>query len=414
MKKLKLLFYAANFTPELTGSGKYNGELVDWLAQRGHSIDVITTHPHYPKWKIDPAYRGKLWTVDKLNNVTIYRCPLYVPMNPSGFKRILHEISFAVSSFPVWLKVFFSNYDAVVCVSPPMFIGLLPYLYGKLKHIPYLFHIQDLQVDAARTLGLIKNERLLYLLGNIEKFLLKKATVVSSIGLGMRHMILSKGVQSNKFFMLPNWVDTKFIRPLNKHESFRSLYGFQPSDLVIMYAGNLGAKQGLEILLDVAEILISNKSIKFLINGEGAIKQMLLVDSHKRKLSNVFFGPGVPYEDLPRLMSTADIHVVIQKRGMTNIVMPSKLTTILASGGVTIVTAEESSLLAQQLISDNVALIVQPESAVLLAQAILDLAISDNLVKLKENARRYAVLMLNKDTLLLPYEKKIMSVSKRK
>lgn len=408
---MRILLYTPNFSPELTGSGKYNGELAEWFAQRGHRVDVITAHPYYPQWQVHEKYRSKLWLTERQGNMTIHRSPLYVPKQPTGKSRIFHELSFAITSFPYWIGALFRSYDVIISVCPPMQVGLIPYLYSRLKGTLFIFHIQDLQVDAARTLGLIKSKSLLGVLSKVENFLLRNADIVSSIGEGMKAVILSKGVKPERYFMLPNWVDTNFIRPLPQEDTLREKFGFKPDDIVVLYAGNLGEKQGVEIILTVACNMKDNVRVKFVINGDGALRQSLVAEANRQGLSNVYFNQAVSYKELPRLLAMADLHLVILKKGMSSLVLPSKLTTTMAMGGLAIVTTELSSILAHELTKNELAIVVPPEDAQQLGTAIQSIINSPVLTLLQANARRFVVENYNQDKVLGRFEDLLLELT---
>lgn len=402
---MKILIYTPNFLPELTGSGKYNGELAVWFSRHGHQVDIITSYPHYPQWEILEKYKNKLWLIEYSSNMKVFRSPIYVPKRPSGVTRIIHEISFAITSLPYWIGAIFRTYDIVIAVCPPMQVGFFPLLYCKLKRIPFVFHIQDLQVDSAKTLGLIKNKAVLSFLTRLETFLLRNSDLVSSIGDGMKKVIIERGVVLEKYYMLFNWVDTDFIKPLPSNYSIRSKFGFKATDYVVLYSGNLGEKQGLECLLNVAKNMLNTKHVKFLISGDGATRESLKAQAENQKLSNVQFNNGVSYEDLPELLSIADLHLVIQRKGMANLVLPSKLTTTFAAGGMAIVTVELTSSLAKQLTMNDLAVIVPPEDSDSLESAIRELMVSSRPSIVRQNARRYAVEHFNQDIILSKFEK---------
>ena len=400
---MKILVYGINYYPELTGTGKYTGELCEWFAERGHRVDVITALPYYPQWKIYDEYKGKKWHKEIIKGVTIYRTPLYVPEKVTGKTRILHELSFSFSSLIYWVHKFFKRYDAVIGICPPMQIGLLPYIYGIVHKKPFIFHIQDLQVDVAKRLGLIKNEKFLNFLDKIEKFLLKNATVVSTISEGMKDNMISKGVKEEKIFLLPNWVDKEFIKPLPKEQSLRRELGFQDNDKIILYSGNMGEKQGLEVVVNVAERLKNKKNIHFVFVGEGAVKERLKNLIKEKDLENVEVFPLQPHEKLPNLLAMADLHLVLQKRSASDLVMPSKLTGILSAGGAAIVTAEGWTSLYDIVETNKMGILIEPENEEMLLEAIHK-NINNNLKEIKANARSYAEKFLNKDEILRKFE----------
>ncbi|XWW48093.1 WcaI family glycosyltransferase [Fibrella sp. USSR17] len=410
---MKILIYTTNYWPELTGSGKYNGELAEWFSKQGHSIDIITAYPHYPQWRIEPFYKKKWWSTQLHAGVKIYRSPIFVPNPPTGKGRILSEISFALTSSIYWVRVFFQKYDVIIATCPPLQVGLYPYLYSLLKKVPFLFHIQDLQVDVAKKLQMIQNPLLLKLLVKLENFLLTNATYVSSISEGMKQNILNKGVNEKNYFMLPNWVDTEFIKPLSPDQSMRSALQYNSTDYVVLYSGNMGEKQGLEFLIGAAELLSSETSIKFLVCGDGVFKTRLEEQVIHKKLTNVNFLPLQPYDELPSLFATADLHLIIQKKAASDIVMPSKLTTILSSGGAVLATAEDHTSLAQVIVKNKLGWSVIPEDALALASQIL-LAKSDTRVQeYKLNARRYACQHLGKEAVLHQFERQLISITQK-
>src|SRR5271154_6333789 len=139
---MRILIYGINYYPELTGIGKYSGEMGAWLSNRGHDVSVITSNPYYPEWKIHDNYKGKLWNKEYIEGVKVYRCPLYVPKKVTTINRILHELSFQLSTFPIWIyKLFQERFDTVICVGPPFHLGLLPLMYSKIRKAKLMMHV---------------------------------------------------------------------------------------------------------------------------------------------------------------------------------------------------------------------------------------------------------------------------------
>ena len=399
-KKLKLLIYGINYYPELTGIGKYTGEMGAWFAKQGHNIEVITALPYYPEWNVHKAYKGKWWHKELVNGATVCRCPLYIPKNITGKTRIIHELSFLISTLWYWLPRFFKKYDAVIAIYPPLVINIYPYLYSLFhKKTKVIIHVQDLQVDAARQLNLIKNETLLNFLEKAEKFFFKKATAVSSISTGMQKKILEKGISKENYFMLPNWADTDFLKPLPAHESLRKELGFLPEDKIVLYSGNIGQKQGIEILLPVAQEFQHNPSVKFVIAGEGAAKQNLKRLAAEKNLTNVYFLPLQPANKLPQFLAMADLHLVIQKRAAADLVLPSKFISILSCGACAIVTSEPGSSLFEMIEQEHTAILIEPENEKALLIAIKENLSSDT-SSIKNAARNYALNHLNINKIL--------------
>lgn len=409
---MRILLYSISYSPEIAGSGRYNGELTEWLAERGHKVDVITAHPYYPEWRVRDEYKKQYWVTERKGNLTVFRSPLYVPKQVTGKTRIIHELSFIFSSLIYWSKLIFFKYDVIIGVCPPFHVGLFPYLVSRLKRIPFLFHIQDLQVDAARELGLIKNRKLLKILDKVERFLLIKATKVSSISEGMKRNIIRKGVREENYFMLPNWVDVQLIRPLLVEQSLKNQLGFQSTDRIALYSGNIGEKQGLEILPDVAQLLQDQPDIKIIVFGEGVARKRLQQLVTEKNLQNIFLYPPIEnFEDLPKMLAMADVHLVIQRKATSDLVMPSKLVTILSTGGASIVSADLGTSLSNIIIENQLGWITEPENPNALASTIRSALISSTLPKIHQNARIYAEKFLDKQAILLSYEAMLLDLT---
>ena len=401
---MRILVYGINYSPELTGIGKYTGEMASWLAKQDHAVTVVTAMPYYPEWQIHPAYKGKFWHKEFLNEVRVYRCPLYVPDNINSGKRIIHELSFLLSaSFVFILNLFQKKYDIVISISPPFHLGLLPFLYSKIRSSVLVTHIQDLQIDAAKDLGMINNEKLLNLMFSLEKFFLRKSRLVSTISDGMAKKIENKGVPFQKICFFPNWVDTSFIRPLQKSESLRKAFGYLNQDIIIMYSGNLGEKQGLETLISVAKYFDEKTDFKFLIVGNGGGRKKLEHLGEEARLTNLKFFPLQSYENLPALLATPDLHLVLQRKSASDLVMPSKLVSILASGGVSIVTAVEGSSLYRLVKESKTGIIIEPENTSLLIECIEE-TLKQDLLGYSKNARQYALTVLGKEAIMKNWE----------
>jgi len=403
---MRILIYGINYAPELTGIGKYSGEMAEWLAAQGHDVSVFTAMPYYPEWAVHSDYKGKLWRKEISNGVKVYRSPLYVPKDSgskraiSSKKRILHEMSFLFNSSFYWTySLFKKKYDLVICVSPPFHLGVSALIYSKLKRATLVSHIQDLQIDAAKDLNMLSNSTALNLMFKLERFLLRKSSYVSTLTKGMRDRIESKGIPHDKIVMLPNWVDLKAIHPLPKEESLRNRFGIPMDDKVVLYSGNMGEKQGLHIILDVADALKDRKDIHFVMVGSGVGQRRLENMAKERNLDNVRFFPLQPYEDLPALLAIADIHLVLQKKKASDLVMPSKLTGILAVGGCAIITALPGTSLYEITAENNMGILCEPESATALQDAI-EGAIDSDLSGIKDNAHNYAITHLNRDAIL--------------
>jgi len=236
-----------------------------------------------------------------------------------------------------------------------------------------------------------------------ERFILKRSAAVSTISKGMLKKITDKNVPVASTILFPNWVDANFIRPLSPEESLRKEFGIPLEDKVILYSGNLGEKQGLNIIIDVAREFRDKKNVHFLIVGSGGNKQTLQQLAKDSNLDNLKFFPLTEYAKLPALLAVADLHLVLQKKSASDLVMPSKLTGILAAGGCPVVTAEPGTSLFEIIQNNNIGILVKPECPKSLKES-LERALETDLSDLKLNAREFAVRHLSKHFVMQKFE----------
>lgn len=396
------MIYGINYFPEMTGIGKYTGEMAAFMAAEGHEVEVITAPPYYPKWVVADEYKGRGWVEERIAGVTVRRAPLYVPTSVTGARRIVHELSFVLASLRYWVFSYLRRYDLIICVSPPFYLGLPALVHKMVYGTPVVSHVQDLQVDAARQLKIIKGEVLLRVLEVFEQFLLRRMDRVSTISTGMLDRLRLKGVGAEKLLLFPNWVDEKVIYPLPREQSLRKEWGFEEDDRVILYAGNLGVKQGLGYLLSLAEDFKHREEVHFVIVGDGGKKEELIRDVATRSLTNVQFKPLQPLAKLAACLAAADVHLVLQLKAAADLVMPSKLTNILAVGGHALITADVGSTLYEVVYEHKLGTLVPAEDASALAEG-LRRVLSKEGVADAVGAKEFAAKNLNKQNILTDY-----------
>lgn len=389
---MRILIYGLNYAPDPTGIGKYTGEMGEWLQKQGEEIRVITAPPYYPAWEIKSEYLKKSYVREESQGIWVTRCPLWVPRQVSGAKRLLHLASFAASSFPVILWQSMAWKPQVVIVVAPAFFCVLGGLIGSwLGRGKAWLHIQDFEVDAAFDLGMLP-AFLLPLALSLESWLLCRFHRVSTIAHHMVKRLEDKGLGRERVVLFPNWVDTEAIYPSGDC-LFREELGIQQEQIVVLYSGNMGQKQGLEIVAEAAQRLStqseSDVDIVFVLCGDGPSRGLL--EEMTQGLSNVRFLPLQPKERLNDLLNVADIHLVPQRADAADSVMPSKLTGILACGGAVIATAYPETELAE-VVQTAHGLICAPGDSEAMAELILKLARSpEERRQMSHRAREYAV-----------------------
>lgn len=406
----RLLFVGYNYYPEPTGIGKYSGEMIYWLAEKGYQCTVVTAYPYYPHWQVQEPYaKRKFWyTTERKRfasggSITLHRCPTYVPAKPSGLKRVLLEFTFFVSA---WLKLLFllpgKKFDYVVTVIPSVLLGLIGIVLNRFHGARTFCHIHDLQLEAARDLGMIKPKQALSVLFKLEKYIFRNTDIITCTGEGMVRKTQQKTKKHVRYF--PNWTDLNKIYPLVQKSSLKEAYGFAPSDKVMLYSGAIGEKQGLESILLAAEKFAAVPGLKFVICGSGPYKEKLEVKAAQMQLQNVVFMPLQPFETFNEFLNMADVHLIIQKANACDLVMPSKLTTVLTAGGVALITAGVGSDLHALVDEHQMGILVEAENQTALLQGI-ETAITEDCAYMGRNARRFAEENLSIDTVVGTFEK---------
>lgn len=396
---MKILVYGINYYPELTGIGKYSGEMCEWLARQGHEVKVVTAPPYYPNWHIQEGYPRFFYSRETVNDVDIHRCPLYVPRKLSTLKRIAHLVSFSFTSFAKLLTLIKWKPDVTLCIVPTMFCSLTTLAFSKITASKSIIHIQDYELDAM--FGLSKHSRetgfFKKIAFKIERKLLCSFDAVSTISHSMIKKAMQKGVDPQKIIFFPNWTDVSHFSRKYQPEIIRKMFNITDKNKIVLYSGNIGEKQGVDIIIDVAKAF-SHDNVTFLIVGNGAGKLNLQRLVECNNLNNIKFGDLVSYNMLPDLLASADCHLVIQKKGVADAVLPSKLTNIFAVGGQSVITADVDTELGLLCVKNNgIAVLVEPENAVKLEKGIRQCL---SLEKVNHIAIDYAREYLNKDNIL--------------
>ena len=399
---MKILIYGINYSPEIVGVGKYSGEMGDWLVKKGHNVRVITAPPYYPDWQVRPEFSRYLYSRSKNAGTTIWRCPLFVPSRQSALLRIVHLASFAFSSIPILVAQLFWRPNIVFLIAPTLFCAPAALLFAKIVRAKSILHIQDFEADALFGLDLVSGSSRSSPLKNLvfwfESLLLRNFDVLSTISEGMMQRAQDKGVPEKCIWYLPNWSEVSRFQNVWLTKKILPSLGVANEKKVILYSGNMGEKQGLENVILAAKQLQSRGDLVFLLVGKGASKDRIIKMARDLKLANLIFAPLQSYEDFPSLLASANVHLVIQKQGVADAVLPSKLSNILAVGGNAVVTADTTTTLGQLPFGyPGIFVLVKPESVDALVSGIEKaLAMSlPNLVALD-----YAQKFLDKEQVL--------------
>lgn len=408
---MHILFLGINYWPEETGIAVFNTGRCEYLASQGHEVTICTAFPYYPQWQVPAPYRRKLFVRELHNGVTICRSYVYVPQRVTSSKRILHEASFIASSCLRALGG--KKPDLLFVVSPPLGLGISAMLLSRVWRIPFLFHVEDLQPDAAVDLGMLHVGRLTKFLYGVERLAYRHAAVVSTITESMRLRIVAKGIPDHKVILSSAWADpTCFSVPLQSGgELFRRMFGFTNRFLVI-HSGNMGVKQGLEMILHAASQSRDDDGIAYLLVGDGVMRPQLERQAQSLGLRNLHFLPLQPKAMFLDMLAAADVCLVTQQQTVADIVFPSKVVTLLSAGRPVVASLNSSSEVARVVTEAGSGVVTPPEDSLALRDALFALRQQpDRLREMSFNGRVYARERWNRERILPQMEAWLLKIA---
>lgn len=370
-----ILILGLNYAPEEIGIGRYTTGLAEGLAGKGWQVSVIAGQPYYPRWRrYAGAARG--WTIATENGVRVTRCPHYIPGRPTAAKRILHLASFALAALPVALCWAIGRETKrpgiVLCIVPALFAAPVAWVASRLRGAKLAIHIQDFEIEAAFASGVIANGSLAGLLRKLalrlERILLRRADQVSTISPQMGASLIAKGAPPELVKELRNWADNAISPDPSRGHSYRRQWELDDRKIAL-YSGNLANKQGLEILAEAAELLKDRADILILVCGEGAGRPKL--EALATACPNLLIKDLQPSSRMQELLGLAEVHLLPQLADAADLVLPSKLVNMLASGRPVIATALPGTGLHDEV--EDCGLCVPPGDAAAMAKSVIRL-----------------------------------------
>ena len=361
---MKLLILGLNYAPEPVGIGPFTAGLAEGMVARGHEVAVVAGQPYYPQWRPHPGHPAHS-EARMENGVSVVRVPHYIPESPSLATRLRHYLTFARAAREPLRAAARRSPDLVLTVAPALLAVPVARAAARLAGAPLWVHLQDFEADAMFATALLGRSRLAERAAlALERRLLLPAERISSISPQMCARLIEKGVPAETVFELRNW-STLAATEAGDGSAFREEW--QLGDRrVALYSGNIARKQGIEIVIDAARRLRSREDIVFVICGEGPNRAYLA--DLAADLPNVRLGPLQPTDRLADLLALADVHLLPQIAEAADLVLPSKLANMLASGRPVVATAAAGTGLAREV--EGCGLVVQPEDAVEFASAI--------------------------------------------
>lgn len=366
---MRIHIIGINYWPESTGIAVFSTGRAEHLASRGHDVTMCAAVPYYPQWRVPDAYRGLAFRRERRAGVTILRCPIYVPSAVTAIRRVAHEASFIAAAF--LRSLLCRRPDVLMVVSPPLGLAVVAAVLSKLWRAPYIFHVADLQPDTALDLGMVSRGRVARLLYAVERLAYRHAAIVSTLTEPMRARIIAKGIPAEKVVLLADWADPQLFALAQDAGSraIRQELGLGDA-FVVLHAGNMGVKQGLDVVLDAADRTRADPAIRYVLVGDGAMRPHLEARARSLGLPNITFVPLLPGPRFLQLLAAADVCLVTQQRTVADVVFPSKVLTLLAAGKPVVASVAGGSAVASVISHAGAGTVVAPEDAGGLAAAV--------------------------------------------
>ena len=368
-KKLRLIVLCPHFEPDMAPTGVVMTRIVHELAARGHELHVVTSLPWYRKHQVETGWAGALWRIEKTTWGSISRVQPFAGQTKSNLVR--RAVGFILFSYFVGLRALFAGgfwrrADGVLAMSPPLTLGLIGWHTKLFRGGKLVFNIQDVFPDAAVETGAISNQRVIAAASWLERVSYRRSDSVVLLSDDLANNVQRKLDQKfhKRIRVIPNFVDTQAIVPMSRLTNYRRELGVGES-LVVMYAGNVGFSQSLELMIEAARVL---PNVIFVINGEGAARKSLEAKAHA--LSNVKFGDYQDASRLSEVLATGDLHVVPLRRGLGSVSVPSKTYSILAAGRPICAAIDLDTEVPRILAAANAGVCVEPDNQAAFVSAI--------------------------------------------
>jgi colanic acid biosynthesis glycosyl transferase WcaI len=371
---LDLLILSLVFPPDSVSTAEIMADLAVDLRDRGHSVTVLTTTPHYNPDANAAArqplatYWGRLLQRSEYRGIPVYHAAM--PMKtPSVARRILGWIGFhSVSTLAGAITV--ARPDVILAPSPPLSIGVSAWIIAALRGAQFIYNVQEIYPDIAVNLGALKNRRAIRALETLERFVYRKAAAVTVIAGRMKDRLVAKGVPAEKVAVIPNFVDLGRLTPMPRDNAFAGRHGILDT-FTVTYAGNMGPAQGLDIAIEAARLLtMSDGDIRFLLIGEGMLRESLTSAAAALPLKNLTVLPYQPNELMPQIYGASDISLVPQAAATGSDAIPSKVYRIMATGRPLIAVTDAQSDLAALVREAGCGVVIEPGNARALADTV--------------------------------------------
>ncbi|MEV7404430.1 glycosyltransferase [Streptomyces sp. NPDC091267] len=397
----RLLVVSTNYAPELTGIGPYATQLAEHWAASGAETHVLTGMPHYPSWRTEPAYRGVWRAEEERSGVHVHRRRHYVPPRQSALRRAAFEASLLAHGLaaPPSLRP-----DAVISQMPSLAGGVVGARLARRHRVPYIPVVQDLMGAAAAQSGIRGGGRAAAVASRAEQYALRAASLVGVIHESFIPRVTAYGVDPGRIRLVPNWSHVQ--APSADRAATRARLGWRDCTPVVLHSGNMGLKQGLEVLVDAARLA---PEIRVVLMGDGNQRDALL--ARAAGLPNLDILPPADAAEFTDILAAADVLAVTQRASVLDMSVPSKLTSYFVSGRPVVASVADGGGTAQEVQRSGAGLLVAPEDPAAVLAAVRKLveqpAAAD---ELGANGPRYVARHLGREAGLARYDAMLTEV----
>jgi colanic acid biosynthesis glycosyl transferase WcaI len=400
---MKLLLLCPHFEPDLhAATGEVMTQLVHALARRGHQVDVVTSLPWYQGHRVAEGWGGRPWRVEQTEIGRIVRVHPFPTDKTNIPARALGFVGFTGLAFAA--AAVLRGHDVVMGMSPPIFVGEAAEALARARRVPVVFNVQDIFPDVAVELGALTDGRVIRVASALERRLYRRADAVTVLSRDQAENVKAKlpPSQRAKVRTIENFFDPDKIEPTDRENVYRREHGLS-GRTVVMYSGNVGLSQSFELVREAARWWRDRPQVQFVINGEGAARST--VERWASDLPNVTVVDFQPRDRVSEVLGSADVHLILLKRGLARSSTPSKLYGILGAGRPVLASIDEGSDVARTVAEAEVGEVVPPEDpAAFIAALERMLADPAGLRAAGKRARAWALRWLTPDAQATRYE----------
>lgn len=395
---MRICVISINYEPEESGIGPYTTGMAVGLAARGHDVEVLTGLPSYPEWRVDPAYRGLSGTAQAIDGVVVRRFSHYVPANPTTRNRVIFESTFGA-------RVASARWDRpelVVTVSPSLIASAMVITRSRMANIPVGLIVQDLYGKGVVETGAM-NAKMAGRAVRFEAAVLNRATGTSVIHDRFAEAAAKMGVDPHRLTVIRNWAHIEAPTAVDTAE-VRMKHGWEPRERIVLHSGNMGAKQGLENVVEAARLADEQGvDIRFVLLGDG--NQRRLLQEAAKGVQRIEFKDPLDADDYSQVLACADVLLVNERPSVGEMSVPSKMTSYFSAGRPVLAATDANGVTAREIRDSEAGVVIPAGDPAALLDAAVNLADNSEVGdRLGAAGQHYAHRLLSPERALDEYE----------